>query len=209
MLGVFEDRTQSRLLRGILGAAFESRQLVVSMDSVLTRGCRFDPLAELLSLAGGYDGVVVGVDGKAKSRAVKIGAMTKALGKRGLDTGRLDELGIPLLWSVARPSVEEWLLGDPEALPSVLSELFEGVPNRAARRPGRATGSETRAKQALDGWVEALLGEPVLRGGVAYAEEVGAAISPARVSKRRNPDLHAFLHEHLPAWLDALTAREA
>ena len=87
--------------------------------------------------------------------------------------------------------------------------IFFSSSTASAILTGRATGSETRAKQALDGWVEALLGEPVLRGGVAYAEEVGAAISPARVSKRRNPDLHAFLHEHLPAWLDALTAREA
>ncbi len=88
-------------------------------------------------------------------------------------------------------------MADAEALPATLRELFGLQKLNHAIRPGRAR-SERTAKDRLRMWVEGLLGEPVLQGGVEYAAEVGRVIEPARIGASRNPDFRGFLTDLAP-----------
>jgi hypothetical protein len=160
----------------------------------LTAGCRFDYLEDHLRLASSFVGIIIGVDGAGYRRAPKI----EKLRRRCPVPSRC-------LWAIAEPSIEEWMMADGEALPEALSELFGTIRIQSARRPGRAHAERT-AKARLREWTEALLGEPVLQGGVEYAMEVAKRVNPARVSQKRNRDLRQFM-ETVPEFLaDCISA---
>lgn len=103
------------------------------------------------------------------------------------------------LWSIAEPSIEEWLMADANALPSALRELFGAHRIRHTPRPGRAN-SEKIAKMRLREWTEKLLGEPALQGGVEYAAHTPRYVNPGGIGAARNRDFRRFLDE-LPLFL--------
>jgi len=198
ILGIFEDRAQEDFHRGLLTRAASNLGIGVWLTTRLTKGCRFDYLREHLEDGYGFSGVVVGVDGKKRRLAEKVRALED--GVRGIG---LTDLPHPLLWSVASPSIEGWMMADAEALPAVLHEAL-GTSARSASRPGRAS-SEATAKQRLRDWTLSLAGRPLLRGGLEYAEEVALRVDVSRVGARRNPDLRHLLETKLPQFLAECT----
>lgn len=195
LLGVFEDGPQRDFVSGVVEALGASPDRSVVIEPRLTAGCRFDYLQEHLALASRFAGVIVGVDGAGHPRAEKTQTLMQ----------RCDNRPPVCLWAVAEPSIEEWIMADEEALPGALRELFGAGRVRHVSRPGRAQAERT-AKQRLRDWIEALLGEPALQGGVEYARDVGRRVNPNRVGRARNPDFREFL-ERLPAFLGECTVR--
>jgi hypothetical protein len=197
LLGVFEDAPQRDFLRGLLHNLGLLRGLQIDLETRLTDGCRFDYLAEHLHLAASFHGCVIGVDGKKLSRQKKLSLMKKSLLSQGVG-----ELPIPVLWSIARPSIEEWLVADASALPEVLRVRLPSQKIRSADRHGPSK-AEATAKQRLRDWAEGLAGQRLLRGGLEYAEEVGRALVPDHVGRSRNPDLRQLIDNELPRFLNA------
>lgn len=189
LLGVFEDGPQRDFVGSLVETTAPAHGFQVIIEPRLTAGCRFDYLNEHLGLASRFAGVVVGVDGARHRRDAKIEILRERC-----------RMSPRMLWAVAEPSVEEWMMADAEALPAALRELF-GENVRYAPRPGRAS-AESTAKQRLRDWVEELLGEPALQGGVEYASDVARKVNPSRVGVSRNGDLQAFFAE-LPHFLAA------
>lgn len=189
VLGIFEDQPQSDFVATLAEkiAPLHGHQLTI--ERRLTAGCRYDYLNDHLKLADQFDGVLIGVDGAGLSRPAKIAKLQAACPSPALR-----------LWSIACPSVEEWLMADIDALPGALRELFGPGSVRHASRPGRAN-SERTAKQRLRGWVEGLLGAPALQGGVEYAADVALKTEAARIGNARNADLKELLEVHLPSFL--------
>lgn len=200
ILGIFEDKAQEDFHRGLLIRAASDLGIEVGLTTRLTKGCRFDYLREHLEHGYGFSGLVVGVDGRKRRLAEKVHAL-----EDGVRGAGLADLPAPLLWSVASPSVEEWMMADAEALPAVLREIL-GIPARSASRPGIAS-SEATAKQRLRDWALRLSGRPLLRGGLEYAEEVASRVDVSRVGATRNPDLKHLLETKLPQFLAECTGR--
>ena len=167
----------------VLGPA---RGYQIVIEPRLTCGCRFDYLQEHLTLAARFAGVVIGVDGGRFRRRPKIAKLS-------------ERVAVPArtLWAIAEPSIEEWMMAAREALPLALADLFGDGNVRGAARPGHPN-TESTAKLRLRDWVERLLGEPVLQGGVEYAEAAAAKVNPARIGTGRNPDFVAFLADIVP-----------
>lgn len=188
LLGIFEDGPQRDFVSTLIEVIGSAEGYRITVEPRLTAGCRFDYLKEHFDLSPSFAGVVVGVDGAGLPRAKKLAAL---------------ERGCPpppsCLWAIAEPSVEEWMMADVEALPAALKELFGAKNASNTSRPGRAKAERT-AKQRLRDWVESLLGEPVLQGGVEYAKDVARKISPGRIGPTRNGDLRQFL-QALPDFL--------
>jgi hypothetical protein len=183
LLGVFEDRAQQEFVTGVLERLAPTFGVEVSIEARLTCGCRFDYLGEHLQLAPAFAGVVVGVDGARYRRAPKIAKLSA-------------RVSVPArtLWAIAEPSIEEWMMADAEALPRALGDLF-GVSNVTnAGRPGHPR-TEVTAKARLRDWVNELLGEPALQGGVEYAGAAATKVSGTRIGTARNPDFIAFLQQ--------------
>lgn len=200
LLGVFEDGPQRDFVGSLVEIIAPAHGCQVVIEPRLTAGCRFDYLNEHLDFAPSFAGVVIGVDGARHRRDAKIEILRERC-----------PMPPRMLWAVAEPSVEEWMMADAEALPAALRELFGAENVRYAPRPGRASAERT-AKQRLRDWVQDLLGEPALQGGVEYASDVARKVNPSRVGESRNGDLRAFFEE-LPQFLTAcaghcgLTAR--
>lgn len=194
LLGIFEDRPQQDFVATVVATLAQSHGHAAIIETRLTAGCRFDFLAEHLALAADFAGVVIGVDGAGLQRAAKIHKLA----------GRC-EIPPPTLWSVAVPSIEEWMMADIDALPSALRGLFGARNIRLARRPGR-TNSEKEAKARLREWTEQLLGEPALQGGVEYAAHTARSVTPGAIGGVRNSDFRQLLDE-LPGFLAACVAR--
>ncbi|MBX3472131.1 MAG: hypothetical protein KF878_35210 [Planctomycetes bacterium] len=202
LLGVFEDRAQQDFLQGLCEAFAARRGVVLTFESRLTDGCQFDYLNHHLVLAAHHPGVIIGVDANRHSVERKVELMQRR--------ARVPA-GAEVLWSVAVPSIEEWVMADEAAVHSVLSELTgasHGSRLKRAPRPGRSNAERT-AKQRLSEWTRDLLGEPLLQGGREYAYQIGARVDPARVGPKRNPDLRRLLDEQLPAFLDGCRRRAA
>lgn len=193
LLGIFEDRPQQDFVATVIESLAPSHGHAVIIERRLTAGCRFDFLAEHLALAADFAGVVIGVDGAGLQRQAKIRKLA----------GRCD-VPSAALWSIAVPSIEEWMMADIDALPSALRGLFGANRIRPARRPGRSN-SEKEAKTRLREWTEQLLGEPALQGGVEYAAHTARHISPGAIGDARNGDLRQLLDE-LPGFLAASAA---
>lgn len=192
LLGIFEDRPQSEFVAPLIELIAPRYGYEAVVEPRLTAGCSFDNLNEQLEYADQFDGVVIGVDGQKMPRHRKIAKMET----------RCSVAGHLVLWSIASPSIEEWLMADGEALPAALRQLFGPSKIREAGRPGRAHAEQT-AKRRLGEWVEGLLGAPALRGGVEYASHVARALDPARIGAARNGDLRELLDTHLPVFLQA------
>jgi hypothetical protein len=188
LLGIFEDGAQRDFVISVVGTLASRHGFEVVIEPRLTSGCRPDYLREHLRLAPSFAGVLIGVDAGKLSRARKIAKLSGECPT----TARV-------LWSVAEPSVEEWLMADACALPDALRELFGPDRVRGARRPNRSS-KEATAKQRLRVWVEQLLGAPALRGGVEYATQVAQRVDRSRVGRRRNGDLRELL-DRLPRFL--------
>ncbi|MCA8963047.1 MAG: hypothetical protein KDC38_21135 [Planctomycetes bacterium] len=194
VLGVFEDRAQADFLIGLLGVSAARAHLVLEWTLTKTDGCSFDHLDSHLALAPGHNGVVVGVDGR------KLGPRRK---RERLRAGSRVDLGTtPILRCVACPSIEAWMLADPDALPEVLRENY-GETLRSSR-PSHPR-SEARAKDVLSAWVTGLVGDRLLRGGREHAEEVGAATRRDRLAPSRNLDLVTLLDSEAPEFWEACT----
>jgi hypothetical protein len=155
-------------------------------------------LSEHIEDGRSFRGVLVGVDGK------KLGLKKKTAALKAGVAGTV-QLPDTILWSVASPCIEEWMMADAEALPAALRELL-GDPGLEGRRPGRAS-AETTAKERLRGWIRGLVGGRLLRGGLEYAEEVAGRVEPSRVGRRRNPDLKDLLDTRLPEFLAQCASR--
>lgn len=196
ILGIFEDAAQRDFHLGLIERCGEDLDLRIAIVTRLTDGCRFDFLAEHLHLSAGFDGTLVGVDGKKKSSKSKIGELESGLTGHGIS-----DLPHPLLWSIATPSIEEWLMADLKALPRVLRETFGADNCMDADRPGSAKAEQT-AKQRLAEWTLGILGSPLARRGREYAERVGYETSRDRVGASRNPDLKELLTARLPEFLN-------
>lgn len=186
LLGIFEDRAQREFVGGLIETLATSSGYQVVIEPRLTCGCRFDYLQDHLQLAPRFVGVVVGVDGGKFRRQPKIAKLCK-------------RVAVPprTLWAIAEPSIEEWMMADREALPQALRELFGTHSVGNAARPGHPN-TEGTAKIRLRDWVEGLLGEPVLQGGVEYAGHAARSVSSARIGVGRNPDFVAFLDALAP-----------
>jgi hypothetical protein len=194
ILGIFEDKAQEDFHRGLLTRAASGLAMEVGLTARLTKGCRFDYLREHLENAHGFRGVMVGVDARQRRLDEKVRALAAGVHRAGLS-----ELPRPLLWSAARPSIEEWMMADAEALPAALREIL-GSSLLPAVRPGRAS-AESTAKQRLRDWTRRLVGSSLLRGGLEYAEEVARRTDASRVGAARNPDLKELLERRLPEFL--------
>lgn len=196
LLGVFEDGPQQDFVATIIESLAPSYGHTVMIERRLTAGCRFDFLSEHLALAGDFAGVVIGVDGAGIHRAKKIAKLES-------------RCIVPptRLWSIAEPSIEEWMMADADALPLALQELFGTHRVRRAARP-RHSRSERAAKRHLREWTEQLLGEPALQGGVEYAAHAARRVRPGAIGATRNADFRHFLDE-LPDFLrDCTGGRE-
>lgn len=197
LLGVFEDGPQQDFVATLIESLATSYGHVVTIERRLTAGCRFDFLIEHLALATDFAGVVIGVDGGGLQRPAKINKLE----------GRC-EVPAVRLWAIAEPSIEEWMMADADALPSALRELFGDRKVRDAPRPGRSN-SEKTAKSRLREWIEQLLGEPALQGGVEYAAHTARQVKAAHVGAARNGDFRDVFDE-LPSFLlDCARGREA
>lgn len=189
LLGIFEDRTQADFVGGLIQVISSQQGYQTVVEQRLTAGCRVDNLIDHLGLAQFFDGVVVGVDGRRFRPERKVTQLEQ----------HLDPISKPVLWSVACPCVEEWMMADPDALPAALQQRFGPQHVRRAKRPPRAASEQT-AKKRLRQWMERLLGEPSLSGGVEYAADTARHLSLTRVSEDRNPDLVTFLNR-VPCFL--------
>lgn len=197
LLGVFEDGPQQDFVATIIESLAPSYGHTVTIECRLTAGCRFDFLNEHLALAVDFAGVVIGVDGAGFQRARKIAKLESRC-----------QVPPTRLWSVAEPSIEEWMMADADALPVALQGLFGAQRVHHAGRPGRSS-SERTAKQRLREWTEQLLGEPALQGGVEYAAHTARHVRPGGIGVIRKGDFRFFLDE-LPQFLRACaTSREA
>ena len=190
LLGVFEDGPQQDFVAAIIESLAPTHGHIVTIERRLTAGCRFDFLTEHLALAADFHGVVIGVDGAGLARSAKIHKLETRC-----------EVPQVTLWSIAEPSIEEWMMADPDALPSALRELFGVHRVHHAPRPGRSN-SERTAKMRLREWTERLLGEPALQGGVEYASHTARYVDPGGIGPARNHDFRHFLDE-LPRFLAA------
>lgn len=195
LLGIYEDVAQRDFHLGLVEACAGRLGLSVLAEWRLTDGCRFDFLREHLELAPVFDGVLVAVDGKKKTARGKISALRK-----GLERAGLKDPPESVLWSVARPSVEEWMMADELALPLTLQDELGLRALPRAPRPGRSAAEQT-AKKRLRSWVIDLLGESLLRDGLEYARTVARRTDPDRVGPNRNPDLRDLLQQRLPGFL--------
>lgn len=193
LLGVFEDGPQRDVVATLIETLASIHGHLAIVEPRLTAGCHLEHLADALVLAPRFHGVVIGVDAAGLSRQGKIRKLSERC--------RIPDVS---LWAVAEPAIEEWMMADAEALPRALTRLFGARNIRNARRPGRSRAEGT-AKSRLRQWVEALLGEPVLQGGVEYAADVAREIDPARVGAARNRDFARFLEE-LPQFLTRCAA---
>jgi hypothetical protein len=194
ILGIFEDTAQADFHRGLTLRCAERLGLSVELRSRLTAGCRFDYLAEHVSAAAGFTGVLVGVDAGARTVQQKRRALREGLVDRGITA-----LPDRLLFCVAKPSVEAWLMADPEALPRVLERELGSV-QALRERPGWPSAERT-AKTRLRDWSTRLAGAVLLQGGVEYAEQVAAEIDGARLPQTRGAELRHLIIEELPAFL--------
>lgn len=190
--GVFEDAAQRDFLTGLLERMARLAGHDLFLEPRLTNGCRFDFLGHhLCDLASHTVGIVVGVDGKKESPAQKSASMSKRTPES------LVELNV--LWSVACPSIEAWMIADVGAVPAVLQDIYGLTVRRCT--PPTVPKAEGRAKGALSQWVAELLGEPLLRGGREHAREIGAALRPEHISPSRHPDLRELLDRRIPEFL--------
>lgn len=201
ILGIFEDTAQADFHRGLALKCAEQQGLTLELKSRLTAGCRFDYLAEHLSTAGGFTGVLVGVDA---------GRRTVQQKRRGLAEG-LRNCGVAvlprrLLLCVARPCVEAWLMADPEALPRVLNREL-GPVDAGGSRPGWPSAERT-AKRRLREWSARLAGAVLLQGGIEYAEQVAREIDGARLPQTRGAELRHLIIDELPTFLRECDAAE-
>lgn len=195
LLGIFEDVPQRDFHLGLVDACAERLELTVLAEWRLTDGCRFDFLQEHLELSGVFQGVLVAVDGKKKGLPGKVSALRKGLGRVGMT-----EVPGRVLWSVATPSIEEWMMADESALPEILQRELGLRARPTFGRPGKSRAERT-AKKRLRQWVYGLLGESLLRDGLEYAREVARSTDPSRVGAGRNPDLKELLDHRLPEFL--------
>lgn len=197
VLGVFEDRSQQEFQTGLLQSEAESAGLELFIEARRTDGCHYGYLREHVRFAPLFDGLLIGVDGQKRSRDGKIRKLQRGVAERGLEWPT-----VPTLWSVAIPSIEEWMMADVEALPAVLEDELDVTIDEGCSRPGPAA-SERTAKRRLGEWVECLVGRHrILRGGMEYAEKVGAFVRTDHVGEERNADLRTLLDSHLPRFLD-------
>lgn len=185
-------------MTGLLETQASSRGHEVVLTPCLTKGCRFDWLQRHLDdLGRDQDGLLVGVDGKKLTVSEK-----RATLRGGI---REPSAEMPILWAVALPSIEAWMMADAASVPAALQATY-GVSCRAVGPPS-APKAEAKAKEALSRWIEDLVGERFLRGGREIAGEVGAAVRTEHVARARHPELATFLTRELPEFLDACGAR--
>lgn len=140
---------------------------------------------------------MIGVDGKKLTVADK-----RATLRDGIRGPRAE---IPILWAVALPSIEAWMVADAASVPAALQATY-GVSCRAVGPPA-APKAEAKAKEALSRWIEELVGERFLRGGREIAREVGGAVRAEHVARARHPELVTLLTRELPEFLGACAAR--
>lgn len=201
ILGIFEDAAQRDFHLGLIEQCARTQGFTARVVPRLTDGCRFDFLAEHLQIAAHFRGVLVGVDGKKVKAEAKLSALEEGVRENGVSL-----LPEPLLWSVASPSVEEWMMADLTALPKVLGDLFGANRCRRVDRPGKANAEQT-AKERLGEWIYRMLGQPLERRGLEYADKVGRETDPSRVGESRNPDLKELLALKLPEFLKECARR--
>lgn len=187
---MFEDGPQQDFVSTLIESLAPAYGHVVTIERRLTAGCRFDFLTEHLTLAGAFSGAVIGIDGGGLQRLPKIEKLKARC-----------EVPPRTLWSIAEPSIEEWMMADAEALPAALRELFGEHRIRHAPRPGHANAERT-AKARLREWTEHLIGEPTLQGGVEYAAHAARHINPDHIGAARNGDLHQLLEALGPFLVD-------
>jgi len=196
ILGIFEDGTFRDFVTGIVERHASQHGFAVHLQPFLTNGCNFDNLRDHLARETAQAGVLVGVDGKRTSAREKIDRLRAR-------ADITNEYARPALWAVASPSIEAWLMADPEGVHHVLAELYGASAVRATARPA-APASESTAKSALRSWTGRILGRPLLRGGCEHAQEIGRALDPNRLGRRRTPNLWRFVREDLPRFLEDL-----
>lgn len=203
VVGVFEDRTQQEFLAGLFESQTRNHGHDLHMAGYLTHGCRFDNLTDHFRRGietEGIDGIVVGVDGMGKPRNDKLSNLHAGLEAESGGSVNIDSK--PVLWSIADPSVEEWMMADPMALREVIADRFDLDEPPEGNRPGSAS-AEATAKDRLQSWVGSLLpdGRPIGMGR-EYAEDVGRLVSLDRIGESRNPDLDELLQDRLPTFLE-------
>ena len=198
MLGVFEDAGQRDFLLGICDEIGMGSGIEITPEPLLTRGCRHGELVDAARAAPAYDGLLIGIDGGGHGGPEKIESLTHVLRRAGIGTE-----GANLLWCVAEPSIEEWIVADPAAFPAVLRQ--RGFAVQRAKRPTKPR-NEGRAKSNLREWTERLIGHRLLRNGLEYARDVGRATRLERIARRRNPDL-CRVFERLDRFLRPREAR--
>ncbi len=156
-----------------------------------TRGCRLPILRSFVAeLLAAVDLVVVGADAggathtrSARSYRQKARDLAAALGQPGA-----------VSLAIAQPSVEAWLMCDPDAFAAGLTEATGVEFRRPERWPVPRT--EEQAKAALGSVVQFGLGGPLAGSGFEYASNI-----VARMDLQRAPS------ESLAAWARDLAGR--
>lgn len=134
-----------------------------------TSGCRSAVLRQRLEdLLPACDLVVIGADAKSRRGAV-------TYRRRARDLARFLDQEPKLVYAVADPSIEAWLLSD---LPAFAAGIEDGTGDRF-RLPSRMPDlrSEAAAKSELGRLIQAGCGGPLPRAGFEYASEIVARMA--------------------------------
>lgn len=162
-----------------LGSGFDW-QLVSSQT---TSGCRSVVLRQRLDdLLPACDLVVIGADAKSRRGAV-------TYRRKARDLARFLGEQPKLVYAVADPSIEAWLLSD---LPAFAGGIEAGTGDRF-RLPSRMPdlSSEATAKSELGRLIQAGCGGPLPRAGFEYATEIVARMG---LLNSGSPSLAAWAH---------------
>ena len=198
ILGIFEDRGHQDFQEGLVKNISSDVGVKILIVPRLTRGCHFPRLTEYLQFAESFNGVIVAVDAKRMDRDRKIHRL-----KQGVTSEKMNSVKTPVLWCIAQPCIEEWLMADALALPLFLQKNLGLRRVPSAPRPSRAK-TERTAKERLRDWIINLSGVRPLRGGVEYAKAVGYTLVPSRIGPQRNPDLKKYIEQLLPAFMQTI-----
>jgi hypothetical protein len=157
-------------------------QLSIETPTVLW-GCRGPLLQECLRRLSGCDVVVIGADAGGATHRRRISYRQKHQGLSRLAGGGPP----PRSLAVAEPSVEAWIMADPQAF---AAGLTEGLRRPVAVPPTSAIPrTERGAKEQLGRTIQRVVGEPLARSGFEYAELIVA-----------NSDLLNSRSESLRSW---------
>lgn len=166
---IAEDSNFASLLTPLVVAVANELNIAVRvLRAEVTSGCQHEALRRAWErLVPQTDLLIVGADaGGAWHRSRSATFRQKARNLQAL----IPILDHPVVWAVAHPSIEAWLMADSQAVRSGLKEALELPIHSVDRWPVPRT--ERDAKRQLAQLVQDLTGDVLPRDGFECAEEV-------------------------------------